>query len=91
MEGADERDDLLEWEALYLRLPVHNFSWNGSEWDPAGNGTLLPNATWDGASAPFDSPAALVRAAVKAVVLGLLILATVVGKLFHLFIFLTCL
>lgn len=80
MEGAEGRDELLEWEALYLRLPLQNSSWNATEWDPAvWNATVVPNATW-WAAAPFDSPSALVRAAAKAVVLGLLILATVVGN-----------
>ncbi|KAJ8722795.1 hypothetical protein PYW07_003975 [Mythimna separata] len=83
MEGADGRDELLEWEALYLRLPLQNSTWNATEWDPtAWNVTVVPNATWWEAAAPFDSPAALVRAAAKAVVLGLLILATVVGNVF---------
>ncbi|XP_049867080.1 5-hydroxytryptamine receptor [Pectinophora gossypiella] len=77
MGGADG-EELLEWEALYLRLSPTNSSWNGSEW----NATAPPNATWWDAAAPFDSPAALVRAAAKAVVLGLLILATVVGNVF---------
>ncbi|KAL0841967.1 hypothetical protein ABMA28_014193 [Loxostege sticticalis] len=81
MEGADGRDDLLDWEALYLRLPLQNLTWNSTEWDPSGWNVTVPNATL-GASAPFDSPAALVRAAIKAVVLGLLILATVVGNVF---------
>lgn len=81
MEGADGREELLEWEALYLRLPLQNSTWNATEWDPtAWNVTVVPNATWWEAAAPFDSPAALVRAAAKAVVLGLLILATVVGN-----------
>lgn len=80
MEGADGHDDLLEWEALYLRLPLQNLTWNSSEWEAGGwNLTAGSNATL-GASAPFDSPAALLRAAGKAVVLGLLILATVVGE-----------
>jgi hypothetical protein len=80
MEGADGRDELLDWEALYLRLP-QNLTWNSTEWDPGWNVTAVPNATWD-ASAPFDSPAALIRAAGKAIILGLLILATVVGTYF---------
>ncbi|CAB3242056.1 unnamed protein product [Arctia plantaginis] len=83
MEGADNQDDVLEWEALYLRLPLQNSSWNATEWDPAiWNVTVVPNATWWESSAPFESPAALARAAAKAVILGLLILATVVGNVF---------
>lgn len=81
MEGADGRDDLLEWEAMYLRLPLQNSTWNATGWESGTwNVTGVPNATWWEAAAPFDSPAALVRAAAKAVVLGLLILATVVGN-----------
>lgn len=81
MAGADD-DDPVDWEALY-RLPrnlTSNFTGNGTEWDTLWNVTVVPNATWWGSAAPFDTPAALVRAAAKAVVLGLLILATVVGK-----------
>ncbi|KAJ2952832.1 hypothetical protein O0L34_g7197 [Tuta absoluta] len=79
MEGADG-DELLDWETLYVRLaPANGSQWNASEW---WNATGPPNATWWDAAAPFDTPAALVRAAVKAVVLGLLILATVVGNVF---------
>lgn len=82
MEGAGSRDDLLDWEAVYLRLPMQNHTWNATEWEINSlNVTVVPNATWWEASAPFDSPAALVRAAAKAIVLGLLILATVVGKI----------
>lgn len=85
MEGADG-DDLLEWEALYLRLPAsRNLSWNATEWTPGGWNVTEGNGSWWDPSAPFDSPAALVRAAVKAVVLGLLILATVVGAYLHIY------
>lgn len=85
MEGADG-DDLLEWEALYLRLPgSRNLSWNATEWTPGGWNVSEGNGSWWDPSAPFDSPAALVRAAVKAVVLGLLILATVVGAYVHIY------
>lgn len=82
MAGADD-DDPVDWEALYLRLPVQNLTWisNVTEWDPGlWNVTVVPNATWWDSAAPFDSPAALVRAAIKAIILGLLILATVVGE-----------
>lgn len=79
MGGADD-DDPVDWEALYLRLPVHNATWNATGWEPGlWNVTVVPNTTWWDTSAPFETPAALVRAAAKAVVLGLLILATVVG------------
>ncbi|XP_047988290.1 5-hydroxytryptamine receptor [Leguminivora glycinivorella] len=82
MGGADG-GDLLEWEALYLRLPgSSNHSWNATEWVPEWNATEVSNVSWWDSSAPFDSTAALVRAAAKAVVLGLLILATVVGNVF---------
>lgn len=80
MEGADGNDELLDWETLYLRLPLQNFTWNSTEWYPGWNTTVLPNSTWWDASAPFETPAALIRAAAKAIVLGLLILATVIGK-----------
>lgn len=80
MAGADD-DDSIDWEALYLRLPVPNLTWASNATELAlWNVTEGPNATWWDSAAPFDSPAALVRAAVKAIVLGLLILATVVGK-----------
>lgn len=81
MEGADGSDDLLDWETLY-RLPVQNATWNTTEWIPSGWNTTAANATWWEASAPFDSPTALLRAAAKAILLGLLILATVVGTVF---------
>ncbi|XP_050345103.1 5-hydroxytryptamine receptor [Nymphalis io] len=81
MEGADGSDDLLDWETLY-RLPVQNTSYNTTEWVPLGWNVTVANTTWWEASAPFDSPAALLRAAAKAVLLGLLILATVVGNVF---------
>lgn len=47
----------------------------------------LPNGTWWESTVPFDSPAALVRAVGKAIVLGLLILSTVVGQYTHLYLF----
>lgn len=79
MEGADGSDYLLDWEALY-QFPVQNASWNTKEWVPkAWNATTTTDSWWN-SSAPFDSPAALVRAAAKAVFLGLLILATVIGN-----------
>lgn len=56
-------------------LFLQNLTQNGSEWN-----ITYSNGTWRHSSAPFDTPSALVRAAAKAVVLGLLILATVVGK-----------
>lgn len=80
MEGADG-EDLFEWEALYLRLPVRNLTWNSTDWVPASWNVTTANDTWWDAAAPFDTPAAVLRAAVKAVVLGLLILATVIGML----------
>lgn len=85
MEGAGGRDEL-DWEALYLRLSLQNATWNSTEWYPGWNASAVPNTTWWEASAPFDSPAALVRAAAKAVVLGLLILATVIGKILRLYV-----
>ncbi|XP_046965014.1 5-hydroxytryptamine receptor [Vanessa cardui] len=81
MEGADSNDDLLDWETLY-RLPVQNTSYNTTDWVPFGWNVTVANTTWWEASAPFDSPTALLRAAAKAVLLGLLILATVVGNVF---------
>lgn len=76
MGGADGEE--LDWEALYLRLPQ---AWNQSLWNATGwNGTAEPNANWADAFAPFETSGELIRAAAKAVVLGLLILATVVGK-----------
>lgn len=70
-----EHDDQLQWEGLYY----HNISFNTTEWVPWN--VSETNRTWGDTSAPFDSPAAVLRAAVKAVILGLLILATVVGKM----------
>lgn len=81
MEVADGNDDLLDWETLYHQ-PVQNVSYNTSDWVPSGWNNTVANTTWWDSSAPFDSPAALLRAAAKAAVLGLLILATVVGKIF---------
>ncbi|XP_026495178.1 5-hydroxytryptamine receptor [Vanessa tameamea] len=81
MEGADGSDDLLDWETLY-RLPVQNTSYNTTDWVPLGWNVTVANTTWWEESAPFDSPTALLRAAAKAVLLGLLILATVVGNVF---------
>lgn len=79
MEVADGNDDLLDWETLY-QLPVQNVSYNTTDWVPSGWNTTVANTTWW--DAPFESPSALLRAAAKAAVLGLLILATVVGKIF---------
>ncbi|XP_045784539.1 5-hydroxytryptamine receptor [Maniola jurtina] len=81
MEGADGSDDLLDWEALY-QFPVQNATWNTTEWVPNAWNSTATNDTWWNSSAPFDSPAALIRAAAKAVLLGLLILATVIGNVF---------
>lgn len=81
MEGADGSDDLLDWETLYS-LPVSNATWNTTAWTPNGWNITAANTTWWEASAPFDSPAALLRAAAKAILLGLLILATVVGTVY---------
>lgn len=80
MGGADG-DELLDWEALYLRSP-ENYTWNTTGWVTDGWNVTAPNATWWEASAPFDSTAALLRAAAKAVILGLLILATVIGIIY---------
>ncbi|XP_034840059.1 5-hydroxytryptamine receptor [Maniola hyperantus] len=81
MEGADGSDDLLDWEALY-QFPVQNATWNTTEWVPSAWNSTATNDNWWNSSAPFDSPAALIRAAAKAVLLGLLILATVIGNVF---------
>ncbi|XP_039747013.1 5-hydroxytryptamine receptor [Pararge aegeria] len=81
MEGADGSDDLLDWEALY-QFPVQNTTWNTSQWVPNAWNSTVTNDSWWNSSAPFDSPAALIRAAAKAVLLGLLILATVIGNVF---------
>ncbi|OWR46685.1 5-hydroxytryptamine receptor [Danaus plexippus] len=81
MEGADGSEELLDWEALY-RSPVQNSSFNTTEWVPSTWNTSVANTSWLDESAPFDSASALLRAAAKAVLLGLLILATVVGNVF---------
>lgn len=81
MEGADGSEELLDWEALY-RSPVQNSSFNTTEWVPSTWNTSVANTSWLDESAPFDSASALLRAAAKAVLLGLLILATVVGRIF---------
>lgn len=72
---------------LNMWFPVYNSvvclqGWNESGYSPSSwNATAAPNGSWWGAAlAPFDSPAQLLEAAGKAVVLGLLILATVVGE-----------
>lgn len=93
MEGADEIEERRVWEALYMELPVHDTwnqstwtinSWNSSGWNGTSfNATFSPNVTWwEDPFAPFDTPAGLIRAGAMAVVLGLLILATVIGKHF---------
>lgn len=80
MEGADEREDLLEWEDIYKRW--NNSYWHGGQFNASLNVTAAPNTTWCGeTSAPFESSAILIRAVGKAVILGLLILATIVGEL----------
>ncbi|XP_026329544.1 5-hydroxytryptamine receptor-like [Hyposmocoma kahamanoa] len=82
MEGADgHTESSSDWpldeaeQAGWLFL--QNLTQNGTEWN-----ITYSNGTWRHSSAPFDSPSALVRAAAKAVFLGLLILATVVGNVF---------
>ncbi|XP_050672385.1 5-hydroxytryptamine receptor-like [Leptidea sinapis] len=76
---SNVKDDFLEWEGLYPRLASINntntsawFTWNVTE----------PNSTWWDTTEAFESSAALLRAAIKAILLGLLILATVVGNVF---------
>ncbi|XP_041976944.1 5-hydroxytryptamine receptor-like [Aricia agestis] len=73
MEGAE--DEAQEWD-MYRRW------YNGTNGTNASDATELwvntTNATWE----PTDTTSALFRAAAKAVVLGLLILATVVGNVF---------
>lgn len=88
MEGADVRVDLLEWEEIYKHLPLLQSGWNESgSWNVTGwNATTVPNHTyWAETSAPeteLESTTVLVRMTVKAVVLGILIFATIVGNVF---------